>query len=267
MRNYAWIGAALALLALVGWFAWTDFGTPMDETKPPAVADIDSHIEPSEGASGAPVVAADAGATEPGSRADAADADTDLDALDEAPPARVDRIWDLDDESSFLFDHAIGDYRPDRSGLRLDPVAIRNLAVGDPFLMPLPGIGDVEGTVTWVNESENGDRGIGAIIDSEDDEYTATLTIGRARHLRDHLDARRPIPRGGARGRCRRLSGRHRGQARGHRNHGRACPAGGAPLTRLAVFSALVVALLSPVATTAAEPAPVTIDLLVYYTP
>lgn len=88
------------------------------------------------------------------------------------------KLWDLDEESAYLFDHAIGDYRPERHGLRLDPEQLHALRVGDSIAMPLPGIGDVEGTVVWINQAENGDRGVGAVIDSDDDAYSATLTFG-----------------------------------------------------------------------------------------
>lgn len=92
--------------------------------------------------------------------------------------ARVPRVWELDDESSYLFDYPVGDYRPTRHGLRLDPDRIYALEVGDAFAIPLPGLGDVEATVSWVNQAENGDRGIGAVIDGSDDEYALTLTLG-----------------------------------------------------------------------------------------
>lgn len=88
------------------------------------------------------------------------------------------RLWELDAESSYLFDHPIGDHRPARYGLRVDPDRILALEVGDVFAMPLPELGDVEATVAWVNEAENGDRGVGAIVDADDDEYAATLTFG-----------------------------------------------------------------------------------------
>lgn len=92
--------------------------------------------------------------------------------------AVVSRVWELDGEPSYLFDHPIGDYRPTRYGLRLDPDILYALEVGDPFAMPLPGLGEVEATVSWVNEAENGDRGIGAVIDGTGDEYALTLTLG-----------------------------------------------------------------------------------------
>ncbi len=87
-------------------------------------------------------------------------------------------LWQLDEGASFLFDHPVGDYRPARFGLRLDPEAILALEVGDNFTIPLPGIGEVEGTVSWVNEHANGDRGVGAVMDGSDDEYALTLTLG-----------------------------------------------------------------------------------------
>ncbi|MCP5057018.1 MAG: hypothetical protein GY937_09880 [bacterium] len=95
--------------------------------------------------------------------------------LEEAP---VHRVWELRAEAPHHLDHAIGDYRPTRHGLSVDPERIRALEVGEALALPLPGLGVIDATVTWVNQASNGDRGIGAVIDGSDDEYALTLTLG-----------------------------------------------------------------------------------------
>lgn len=95
--------------------------------------------------------------------------------FEEAP---VQRLWELRGEAPHHLDHAIGDYRPARHGLNVDPELIRALEVGEALALPLPGLGVIDATVTWVNQASNGDRGIGAVIDGSDNEYALTLTLG-----------------------------------------------------------------------------------------
>ena len=113
------------------------------------------------------------------SRAAAASAGAEETALaaefEEAP---VHRVWELRGEAPHHLDHAIGDYRPARRGLNVNPELIRALEVGEALALPLPGLGVIEATVTWVNQASNGDRGIGAVIDGSDNEYALTLTLG-----------------------------------------------------------------------------------------
>ena len=96
----------------------------------------------------------------------------------QASAAPAPALWELSDDSAFRFDWPVGSYRPERHALRLAPERLRELAVGDRFQLPLPGIGTLVATVEHVETTALGNLSISGSLDGFDDAYSVTLTQG-----------------------------------------------------------------------------------------
>jgi hypothetical protein len=76
------------------------------------------------------------------------------------------------------FDHPIGDYRPERHALRLDPGQVGTLGVGDQISLPIPGLGTLVATIEHVETTPLGSLGLSGSLDGFDSAYAVTLTQG-----------------------------------------------------------------------------------------
>lgn len=89
-------------------------------------------------------------------------------------------FWEVSGDSPYLFDHPVGDYRPERHALRLAPSMAGGLGVGDRISLPIPGLGTLVATVEHVETTPLGNRGISGSIEGLDNAYAVTLTQGHS---------------------------------------------------------------------------------------